>query len=66
MANQSDGANNGSVPLLGLIGKKEDIILLEQIRQNTQAKDPGVKRILTGTIDEAIEAIKNREGINKS
>ena len=63
MLKRPDGSHNGAVPMMANIGKKEDIMLLEDMYNKVHEKDDAVERVIKGSIRRAIEAIKQREGI---
>lgn len=60
---RSDGARNGSAKMMEYIGKKEDIVLLEEKYNTIRENNDAVESIEKGSIKRAIEAIKRREGM---
>lgn len=62
MLEQPDGARNGATSMIGFLGKKEDLKILENMLSNIKGDDVNAK-LDRDSVTKAIEAIKRRETI---
>ncbi len=64
MANLPDGPKNGSAHMLKDFGRLEAIPILENMLKNIKSEDPVVRDFLGDAILDAIQSIKENNGIN--